>query len=198
MCTAKLPETRLHTACRFRGGWWTSGRPRFPRHVRWMEAAVARLDPESLELEGLQTTRPAEGSTTTPHTARADRTESAGGLHTGTCMPGKLHGATRGSPSGEVAVHSARELSLGCIPLVSRLEGDVGGSVVDDCEGAHPEVVPAAATGCSAQCKCFQRSGLQCRLAVSGALRNHQLARVEYEPCSTIPTWPCATVAAAC
>lgn len=35
----------------------------------------------------------------------------------------------------------ACELGTGSIPLVSGLEGDVGGRVVDDCEGAHPEVV---------------------------------------------------------
>ena len=45
------------------------------------------------------------------------------------------------SPAGEVAVHCACELSTGRIPLVSRLEGDVGGGVVDDSECAHPEVI---------------------------------------------------------
>lgn len=36
---------------------------------------------------------------------------------------------------------SAGELGAGSVPLVSGLEGDVGGGVVDDSEGAHPEVV---------------------------------------------------------
>ncbi len=38
-------------------------------------------------------------------------------------------------------MHSACELSSGSVPLVCGLEGDVGGCVVDDGEGAHPEVV---------------------------------------------------------
>lgn len=38
-------------------------------------------------------------------------------------------------PGREVAVHSSGELGLGSIPLLSRLEGNVGGSVVDDGEG---------------------------------------------------------------
>ena len=36
---------------------------------------------------------------------------------------------------------SAAELSLGGVPLLGILEGDVGGGVVHHCEGAHPEVV---------------------------------------------------------
>ena len=45
------------------------------------------------------------------------------------------------APAGEVAVDSACELSPGSVPLVCRLEGDMGCSVVDDRVGAHPEVV---------------------------------------------------------
>mmetsp|Transcript_5459 Transcript_5459/g.13322 ORF Transcript_5459/g.13322 Transcript_5459/m.13322 type:complete len:300 (+) Transcript_5459:19-918(+) len=45
-------------------------------------------------------------------------------------------------PPREVAVDRARELSLGSVPLLRGLEGDVGRGVVDDGEGAHPEVIP--------------------------------------------------------
>ena len=45
------------------------------------------------------------------------------------------------TPAREVTVDGASELGAGCVPLVRRLEGDVGGGVVDDGEGAHPEVV---------------------------------------------------------
>lgn len=38
-------------------------------------------------------------------------------------------------------MNSATELGLSRIPLLGVLEGDVGGSVVHHCEGAHPEVV---------------------------------------------------------
>lgn len=48
----------------------------------------------------------------------------------------------RSSPSREVTVDSASELSLCGVPLLGILEGDVGGSVVHHCKGAHPEVVP--------------------------------------------------------
>lgn len=47
-----------------------------------------------------------------------------------------------GVPAGVVTVHGARQLSLSRVPLLGRLEGDVGGGVVHDCEGAHPEMVP--------------------------------------------------------
>ena len=46
-----------------------------------------------------------------------------------------------GLPSGEVTVYGAAELGLGSIPFLGILEGDVGGSVVHHCEGAHPKVV---------------------------------------------------------
>lgn len=39
---------------------------------------------------------------------------------------------TKSGALGEVAVHSARELRLGGVPLAVRLEGDVRRGVVDD------------------------------------------------------------------
>ena len=146
----------------------------------------------------VQTAHPPKGAPPA-YTARSSDTESARGLHTCTCMPSWLRSITGGSPSGEVAVHCARKLSLGCIPLVSRLEGDVGGSVVDDREGAHPEVVPAAAQVAELSGSCSPKVSHKCSMSMSGALlNNQQLARVRYGPPKTTNPWPCATEAMHC
>lgn len=45
------------------------------------------------------------------------------------------------NPSWEVTMNRTSELSLSSVPCGSWLEWDVWSSVVDDCEGGHPEVV---------------------------------------------------------
>lgn len=146
----------------------------------------------------MQTAQSTQGSTPSLHgpLKRHRVSKRSAYLHMHANMVAQHH---RGSPSGEVAVHCARELSLGCIPLVSRLEGDVGGSVVDDREGAHPEVVPAAAQVAELSGSCSPKVSHKCSMSVSGALlNNQQLARVGYGPPKTTNPWPCATEAMHC